>query len=284
LSFPNAFIGNITSKTRSPITAFGDDSIIEGCAESLQKKRFKMAKIPEKPEDIFPVITADLKAAFGDELLSVVLYGGGASGDYLPGKSSLNFMIILSERGIESLEKAIELVKKWRKSRVALPLFVTRSYISDSLDSYPVEFLNIKRRYKLVYGEDMIAHLTFSHEHIRLQLERELRGKLLHLREGWIETEGKTKKIRELIGISMTAFIALLSALLYLRGIAIPDEKRDIISSAGQAFGFDASIFLNCEDVRRKTDHFSSEEIRALFKNYLLFVGRLCDQIDRLKA
>jgi hypothetical protein len=246
--------------------------------------RWAMSKVPEKPEDIFPVITADLKAAFGDDLLSIILYGSGAGGDYLPGKSDLNFMITLTERGIESLENALGMVRKWRKSGVALPLFVTRSYISDSLDSYPVEFLNIKRRYKLVFGEDMVAHLTFGHKHIRLQIERELRGKLLHLREGWLNTEGKPRQIRELIGISLPAFISLFSALLYLKGIDIPDDTRAVISAAGDAFGFDASIFLNCEDVRRGTDHFSSDEIKTLFKNYLLLVGRLCDQIDRLEV
>lgn len=241
-----------------------------------------MSKIPKKPEDIFPAIIADCKAVFGAELLSIILYGSGAGADYLPGKSNLNFMITLTERGMESLENAMAVVKKWRKSAVALPLFLTDSYISGSLDSYPIEFLNIKSRYQLVYGEDMLAPLSFDHKHIRLQIERELRGKLLHLRGGWLTTEGKPKKIRELIGISLTSFISLFSALLYLKGIDIPEEKREIITAAGDAFGFNAFVFLNCEEVRGGVDHFSAAEINTLFKNYLLSVGRLCDHIDRM--
>jgi len=241
-----------------------------------------MSKIPKKPEDIFPAITADCKAVFGAELLSIILYGSGAGADYLPGKSDLNFMITLTERGMESLENAMDMVKKWRKSAVALPLFLTGSYIYGSLDSYPIEFLNIKSRYRLVYGEDLLAPLSFDHKHIRLQIERELRGKLLHLRGGWLATEGKPKKIRELIGISLTSFISLFSALLYLKGIDIPEEKRKIITAAGDSFGFNAFVFLNCEEVRRGVDHFSAAEINTLFKNYLLSVGRLCDHIDRM--
>jgi predicted nucleotidyltransferase len=246
------------------------------------EKRLNMSKIPEKPEDIFPVVTADCKAAFGEDLLSIILYGSGAGGDYQPGKSDLNFMIILTDRGIESLDRAIDMVKRWQKSRVALPLVVTPSYILDSLDAYPIEFISIKRRYRLVYGKDLLASLEFDHRHIRLQIERELRGKLLHLREGWLETEGKTRKIRELIGISLTAFISLFGALLYMKGLEIPNEKRAIISAAGEAFEFNAAVFLDCENVRRGVDHFSSEELNTLFKNYLLTVGRLCDKIDRL--
>jgi len=243
-----------------------------------------MAKIPKKPEDIFPVITADCKAAFGEELVSIILYGSGAGEDYRPGKSDLNFMITLTEQGIESLEGAMDMVKRWRKSGVALPLFFTPSYISGSLDAYPVEFLNIKRRYKVVYGEDMLAPISFDHKFVRLQIERELRGKLLHLRGGWLATEGKTRKIRELIGLSLTSFISLFSALLYLKGLEIPNNKRDVITAAGDAFGFNAHVFLNCEDVRRGADRFSAAEIKTLFQNYLLSVGRLCNQIDRLEV
>jgi hypothetical protein len=243
-----------------------------------------MSQSPKKPEDIFPVITGDCKSVFGGELLSIILYGSGAGGDYQPGKSDLNFMITLTDTGIDSLENAMGMVKRWRKSSVALPLFVTRSYILDSLDSYPVEFINIKRRCQLVYGEDILANLSFDHKHIRLQIERELRGKLLHLREGWLETAGKPSEIRKLISISLTAFVSLFSALLYLKGIGIPDARRDVISAAADAFAFNASVFLDCDNVRRGSDHFSSTEIKTLFKNYLLTVGRLCNQIDRLEV
>lgn len=241
-----------------------------------------MSRIPKKPEDVFPLIIDDCKRAFDEGLLSIIIYGSGAGGEYLPGKSDLNFMITLTDKGMESLENAMEMVRRWRKSRVALPLFVTPSYIRDSLDAYPVEFLNIKRLYRVVYGEDLLAHLVFDHSHIRLQIERELRGKLLHLRGGWLETEGNTRKIRELIGISLTAFLSLFSALLYLKGIEIPAEKRSIITAAGDAFAFNAEVFLDCEKVRRGIDHFSSDQLQTLFKNYLLAVGHLCDQIDRM--
>jgi predicted nucleotidyltransferase len=241
-----------------------------------------MLKAPKKADDIFPVITADCKAAFGDDLISIILYGSAAGGNYLPGKSDINFMITLTDRGMESLDRAMDMVKQWRTRTVALPLFVTPSYISDSLDSYPVEFINIRRRYKVVYGEDLLAPIQPARRHIRLQIERELRGKLLHLREGWLDTEGKTRKIRELITVSLTAFIALFAALLYLKGIDIPAERRDIITAAGNAFGFNAFVFLDCDRVSRGEDDFTADEIKSLFKNYLLVVGRLCDTIDRL--
>lgn len=242
-----------------------------------------MSRIPKNPEETFSEITTDYRQVFGEELLSIILYGSGAGADYIPGKSDLNFLITLTDRGIEGLDSALETVGKWRKRNVAVPLFMTRSYLAGSLDAFPVEFLNMKRRYRVVSGEDVLEPLSFDPRHIRLQLERELRGKLLHLRSGYLATEGKTNRIRDLIGASLTAFVSLFSALLFLKNLEIPDGKRDIIAAAGKAFGFDTKVFLDCEEIRRKTDHFSSAEVKALFRDYLSGVGHLCERIDRLE-
>ena len=241
-----------------------------------------MARIPKKPEEIFSEITSDYRKIFGEDLISIILYGSGAGEDYIPGKSDLNFLITLTDRGIEGLDCALEAVGRWRKRNVAIPLFMTRSYLAGSLDAYPVEFLNMKRHYRVISGEDVLAPLAFDPQHIRLQLERELRGKLLHLRSGYLATEGKANKIRDLIGASLTAFVSLFGAILWLKKLEIPKGKRDIIAAASTAFCFDAAVFLKCEEIRRKADHFSSAEVQAVFRDYLREVGHLCELIDRM--
>jgi hypothetical protein len=241
-----------------------------------------MGKIPRKPEEIFTEITQDYQQIFGAHLLSIVLYGSGAGEDYIPRKSDLNFLITLTDQGVDRLDRVLEMVARWRKRNVAIPLFMTRSYLQGSQDSYPIEFLNMKRHYIVVFGTDVLAELTFDRCHIRLQLERELRGKIINLRSGYLATEGNTRKIRELIALSLTAFISLFSAMLYLKNIEIPHGKRDVITAAGQAFGIDAILFLKCEEIRRKADRFASAEIQAVFQAYLKEVSRLCDLIDRM--
>jgi len=121
-----------------------------------------MAKI-NKPEEMFSNITEDYKKIYGDDLTSIILYGSAAGKDYRPGKSDLNFIIVLSEEAIDRLGEAVETVSRWRKKNVATPLFMTKSYISSSLDSYPLEFLNMRNGYVLVYGEDVqVIHFLFS--------------------------------------------------------------------------------------------------------------------------
>lgn len=243
-----------------------------------------MAKIPKKPEEIFQEIIGDYEQVFGPDLVSIILYGSGAGEDYIPGKSDLNFLITLTDRGIERFDEALDAVKRWRKRNVAIPLFMTCSYLLGSRDAYPIEFLNMKRRHIVVFGQDVLATIDFDPCHIRLQLERELRGKVIHLRSGYLATEGSARKLRELIRVSLTAFVSLFSALLYLKNLEIPPDRQSVITAAGEAIGLDASVFLKCELIRRKTDQFSSGEVKIVFRKYLKEVGRLCEQVERMEV
>lgn len=242
-----------------------------------------MARIPKRPVEIFEEITEAYQKIFEADLISIILFGSGTGENYIPGKSDINFLITLTDQGIERLDGALETVAHWRKRNVAIPLFMTCSYLEGSQDAYPIEFLNMKRNYIVVSGKDVLAELTFDRHHVRLQLERELRGKLLHLRSGYLATEGNTGKIRTLIALSLTAFISLFCALLYLKNIEIPNGNRDIITAAGKAFGIDAALFLKCEEIRRKTDRFSDSEVTAVFLLYMKQVSRLCDQVDQME-
>lgn len=242
-----------------------------------------MMKIPRKPDEIFAEIAGDYRLLFGEDLISLILYGSGAGEDYVPGKSDINFLIILTEQGIDGLECALDTVRRWRKRSVAIPLFMTSSYLAGAQDAYPIEFLNMKRRYRVVFGADVLAPLAFDPQHVRLQLERELRAKIIHLRSGYLAAEGSARRLRELIGVSLTAFISLFGAMLYLKGVEIPAGKREIIAAAGAALGFDTAIFLKSEEIRRKTDRFSSAEVRTIFLDYMKKVRRLCEIIDKME-
>ncbi len=241
-----------------------------------------MGKAPEKPESIFSQITEDYRNIFGDDLLSIILYGSGASGHYVPGKSDLNFLVVLTDKGMEDLEKAMDTVTRWRKSQVAIPLFMTKDYIFSSLDAYPIEFLNMKLHHVLAYGKDIFEGIEIHPGHLRLQVERELRGKLLHLRKRFLETEGKEKHLRELIRVSMTAFLSSFKALLYLMGLDIPGERREIIAAVAKAVGVDGAIFMKCMDIREGVDKYSRTEIMNIFKDYVREIDQLCRRVDEM--
>jgi len=241
-----------------------------------------MAKNVKDPKEIFPDITADYKDVYGGDLISIMLYGSATGKDYRPGKSDINFMIVLSEDGIERLDRAFEIVKKWRKRNVAIPLFLTENYVETSMDVFPIEYLNFKSNYVPVYGKDILQDFSFKPEFIRLQCEREIKGKLLLLREVYLETSGKGRALKDVISQSIRAFVAIFEALLYVKGLELPTERIKVIHATAQAFDIDSSVFEKLLDVKDDKIKPGDDEMRGLFQKYLAEVRKLSKRVDAL--
>jgi len=226
------------------------------------------------------LVAEDYRNAFGDDLVSVILYGSSVTKEYDPNKSDLNFLIVLSEEGIERLHLAHELVATWGKKKVSTPLFLTKDYMTSSLDTFPIEFLNIKRNYQLIAGEDVLEGISFKRNFIRMQCERELKGKLLLLRERYVETRGKHKVLKELISASLPTFIFVFKGLLYLLGKEIPETKRETVSLLSKELHLDKVLFATLLQIETGTLKVPHQEINDLFKRYLKEIRRLALLID----
>ena len=241
-----------------------------------------MARSPKDPKEIFPEITADYKGVFGEDLVSIILYGSAAGGDYRPGKSDINFMVVLSENGIDRISKAFRIVTKWRKRNVAVPLLLTEDYLKDSLDTFPIEYLNFQREHLLVFGKDILEGLEFDPRFLRLQCEREIKGKLLLLREAFLESNGKARALSGLIGRSLAAFIAIFEALIFMKGGDLPAGKGEIVKAGCNAFDLDEALFGRLLEIKRETFKPGDAEIMPLLEGYLTEVGKLAKQVDEL--
>lgn len=242
-----------------------------------------MFRAPRDPEEIFPAIVDDYRHLFGNDLISIIVYGSAASGDYIPGKSDINFMVILSEKGIDSLDCSFKMVEKWKKRSVATPLFLTEDYVRTSLDTFPIEYLNFQNGYELVYGKDILKDITFDLHFLRLQCEREVKGKLLLLRQAFLETSGKGKYLIQLIGQSILSFIAIFRGLLYLKGEKPPLLKRDVIHQTCESFNIDGTLFEKLLDIKEKRTKPSGTEVSQIFQAYLKEVQKLWKIVDSLE-
>jgi len=242
-----------------------------------------MAKAPKTPQEIFPEIVEDLKGIYGEALQSVILYGSGARGEYVAGKSDINFLIVLAGNDAGDLEKILPMIPKWKKRAVATPLFMTRAFIGSSVDVYPVEFLNMKRHYQVVHGEDVLRDLVFEKRALRLQCERELKGKLMLLRTGFLETAGKAENLQRLMAASITAFLSVFGALLTLKDREVPHGRREIVAAVAGMYGIDAAPFLRCIDLREGKKDLSLGDLKTHFQSYTTEIQKLINAVDGLE-
>lgn len=241
-----------------------------------------MSKIPDKPQDVFVGLTEDYQKVFGNDLVALIIYGSAAGGFYVKGKSDINLLVILTPQAVNRLEDALDTVKYWRKRCVAVPWIMTGEFIGSSIDAYPIEFLNLKSSHILIYGKDVLAPLQFKPEDLRLQIEKELKGKLILLRQAYLETGGNAKQLAELITRSITAFISIFKALIYLKQETIPQQRRETIKELARIFAFDSDVFLTCVDIKEGVVKLSKEEITDVFKRYVREVDKLCHIVDEI--
>ncbi|MBC7185742.1 MAG: nucleotidyltransferase domain-containing protein [Calditrichaeota bacterium] len=240
-----------------------------------------MARVPHTPDEIFEAFVADYRALFGEQLVSIVLYGSGARGEYVRKRSDINFLIVLSEEGMKEIGKALPVVAKWRKRNVSTPLFMTPEYIASSLDSFPMEFLSLKQHHRVVFGQDPLQQLEIDRKLLRLQCEREVKGKLLHLREAYLATEGRRDRLAALVRRSLTAFVPLFEALLVLKDAEVPRSKKEVITAAVEAFGLDPAVFTQLLHVW-SGEKLDRQALDRLVQQYAWEVRRLALTVDAM--
>jgi predicted nucleotidyltransferase len=241
-----------------------------------------MKKFPESPESIFKEYVTDWQTAFGREVEAIMLYGSAAAGEYVAGKSDINFLVVLTPAGMAKLWQAVEITEKWRPRGVQVPRVFTRDYMRASLDSFPIEFLDMKLHHRAVFGADPLADLQISPPNLRLQLEREIKGKLLHLREGLLGTGHDRDGLRNLLLRTIPAFAALFEAFLFLKNETIPSTRRETFQKVAAIANLESGFIANLFHLQEKSDHLYREDLWKLMEDYISQIEKLTHYVDRL--
>jgi predicted nucleotidyltransferase len=232
-----------------------------------------------------PLLTGmveDLKRSVGERLLAVVLYGSAARGDYVARTSDLNLLLVLRDLAPETLEALSGPLERWRRKRQPTPRFFTPELIADSTDVFPIEFLDIRESHRSVYGADPLENLEVRADHLRIQCERELREKMMRLREGYAEAHGRRKQLERLLTDSYSTFAALFRGCLHLLGTAVPVHNEDVVSAFCERAGIEPGPFAQVERLKRGEP--SGEDPRILFRRYYEQLTEAVRQVDRFGA
>ena len=242
-----------------------------------------MANKTSNVEGLFEDFIDQMKSIFGTELISIYLYGSAARDEYVQGKSDVNFLVIIKPDGLINLSSVWEYLPRLQKLGIATPLVLTRTYVDSSLDTFPLEFLNMKEANSLIFGEDILTELEINNDHLRLQIERELKSKLLSLRQGYMETLGSRDGIQNLISISLPAFTAIFRGTLYVKNVAA--EKSDslkVFKLIEKTFELRKGLFKDLYDIKMEVSKTNTSELISLTEEYMAAVRSIFKKIDEL--
>lgn len=216
---------------------------------------------------------------YGSDLVSVILYGSAAGGDYDPLQSDINLLIVLTSMDLELISKSADIQIKLFQKRFSKPLFLDKEYIASSCDSYPLEFMDMKEHYVVLAGEDVLSSISPAISDLRLQVERELKGKWLHLIDEYTFACRNQKNLAQLVDVSLKTFMPLFRALLKLRGVPIPVAKKELFPAVESAYSIDGSPFQEIEKFRKGGN---LAELKARFNDYSRAIKKIIDTIENI--
>jgi hypothetical protein len=185
----------------------------------------------------------EVSRASGDNLLSVILYGSAARGDFDPKRSDLNLLIILREVSPGALKPLGGAIRTWVKKGQPPPWIFSEEGFRASADVFPMEIEEMKEAHRILRGVDPLQGLRVEPAHLRAQLEREARQKLLALRAHYAATAADGKALGRLVESSFRSFLVVFRTLLRLSGNSPPRDPEELVRSAAEKVGLDPRAF-----------------------------------------
>jgi predicted nucleotidyltransferase len=224
------------------------------------------------------------RAAAGANLVSVILYGSGAEGDFHPEYSDLNLLCVLRDASLASLSKIADVVEWWRGKKHHPPLVVTPADLKTSADVFSIEFVDMKQRHRVLYGEDVLNTLSVPMTLHRAQLEYELREKLFLLRQHLVVAGSNEKQLWEVMLNSLSSFTTLFRHVLLEMGEPGRKHSREAVAELAHRMNFDPSSFVQIMEVRAKTTDRKQLRTVEVASKYLAAIEQVTAAVDTMQS
>ena len=233
---------------------------------------------PQKLQKVLDGFSSGLKETYLQGLISVILYGSAASGEYKPGFSNINLLVVLDDTSLQNLAKSARLLKNRTYSSINC-LFFTPEYINCSRDVFPIEFLDMKENYAVIYGKDLLGDLAIDLKNLRFQCEQELKAKLLNIKSYYLINQNKTF-LQNLLVKSFTSFLHICRNLIRLKGKSPAYKKEEILSEIWEEFKIDVSRLKKIFDLKNKLIKLNYQETEQLLFEFVSKMEEVTKVLD----
>ena len=236
-------------------------------------------KINDKLKNKLKEFLQELKNIYGEELISAALYGSAASGEFIEKHSNLNMLIVLRNASLENLKKSSNAVNKYPMIR---PLFLTEGYIAGSTDVFPIEFLDMRENYILLYGKDVLKDVAVDTRNLRFQCEQELKAKLINLKHLYLVNNKDNGALRNLLLKSFTSILHIMRNILRLKSKTPAYKKDTLLKELAADFNIDISCWQKILLAKNRQMKLKEKEIEQLFIGFINDLERVTEAVDKL--
>jgi hypothetical protein len=222
-----------------------------------------------------------LTEAHRDNLKSVVLYGSAVVGGQLEEDRPKKVLVVLDRIAPHDLKSAHEVAEWWRSEGNPVPVYFTSEEMADSSDVFPIEFVDMSQVRHVLYGKDPFDGLDVPTQHLRHQLEYELRAKLLRLRRLYIPASRNANQLARLMAESLDNFSVLFRHVLVMRGKEASFNKRECVMKLADELQMDKKTFVRIFEYAPDAEVWLESETNETFGKYLAQIEKVIEAVDR---
>jgi predicted nucleotidyltransferase len=229
-------------------------------------------------------LVGQLKDAYGSTLRSVVLYGSATAGEHIAKKSDYNVLVVLDAVPLDRLAAVGAVLKAWGEAGNPPPMMFTAAEWNSSADVFPMEYADILERHRVLYGPDPCVGIAVARDDLRLEVEQQALGKLLHLRRGVMAAGIDDKADIALLEASLSAIMVVFRGVARLHGDVPPQDYAELSRSVAAQAGFDPAPFERVVRHVREESKIPRAEARQVLAGYLAGMESLVSYLDRFTA
>jgi hypothetical protein len=189
-------------------------------------------------------------------------------------------MLVVERWGLAELQAIAPADRAWQQAGNAPPQLFTVAELAAAADVFPLEILDFQQSRRVLLGNDPIADLHVDLDQLRLQLEHELRSKLLMLRQGLLAATADERRLSGVLLASLSSVLVLFRAALRLYDKKVPAQKRAALLALAEHIQFDSQPFLTLLEykVRSETPQTSAASVAGA---YLASIEQVIGAVDR---
>ena len=237
--------------------------------------------LPDETQKLLQAYTKDVKAAFGDQLEGLLIYGSAVRGEFLPGRSNLNLLLVVTGYDAATLKRYQPVHKRWSKEGVIIPLFLTDQEIRSSSSLFPLEFMEIQEHHRVLGGRDPFVGFHVELTRIEDAVRQGLAGHVLRLRQRFAESGGANDAVMILLPLAITSTIPLLRGIQRMRGWPVLTQSDAVIKDVADRLHIDLAGFQDALMLKRGIISPGPSEIPRVFDRYLQAATTLLEALNR---
>ena len=242
--------------------------------------------LSNETQKLLQTYVKEVKAAFGDQLEGLLLYGSAVRGEFLQGRSNLNILLLVSSYDSAVLKHYSLLHRRWSKEQIVVPLFLTEEELRMSAAVFPLEFLEIQEQHRVLDGRDPFIGFHVKTDRLKEAVVQGLTSLIVRLRQRYVEGGGGNDATTILLTLSIPSTIPLLRGVQRLLGRPPLSHSEVVISDVGEQLKLDLQGLLDVWLLKRGQISPGPHEMSRLFDRYLqtaVLVTREVEQLPQLE-